>query len=60
MPSSYKINLSSLNQEGLQEIIEILEAVFQKYDVDFYVIGALAGKRYLVFERKNSNPGYQM
>jgi len=42
MASSYKIKLSNFNQEGLKEIIEILETVFQKFDVDFYVIGALA------------------
>lgn len=42
MSNSSKIKLSSLNQEGLQEVIEKLETVFKAYDVDFYVIGALA------------------
>lgn len=42
MASSYKIKLSNFNQEGLKDVIDILETVFQKFDVDFYVIGALA------------------
>jgi predicted nucleotidyltransferase len=47
MASSYKIKLSNFNQEGLKDVIEILETVFQKFDVDFYVIGALAKDMWL-------------
>jgi len=42
MPNSYKIKLPSFNQEGLKDVIQILETVFQKFDVSFYVIGTLA------------------
>lgn len=51
MASSYKIKLSSFNQEGLKEVIQILETVFQKFDVDFYVIGALAKDMWLSKEK---------
>lgn len=54
MASSYKIKLSSFNQEGLKDIIEILETVFQKFDVDFYVIGALAKDMWLSKEEIQS------
>ncbi|MDR8392234.1 hypothetical protein NC796_13860 [Aliifodinibius sp. S!AR15-10] len=50
MASSYKIKLSSFNQEGLKDVIEILETVFQKFNVDFYVIGALAKDMWLSTE----------
>jgi predicted nucleotidyltransferase len=42
MPNSYKLKLSSLNQDGLKEVIETLEVVFEAFKVDFYIIGALA------------------
>lgn len=42
MKSSYKIKLSGFSQEGLQNVIKMLETVFQQYGVDFYLIGALA------------------
>ncbi|PAU93702.1 hypothetical protein CK503_11160 [Aliifodinibius salipaludis] len=51
MASSYKIKLSSFNQEGLKDVIQILETVFQKFDVDFYVIGALAKDMWLSKEK---------
>ncbi len=54
MPSSYKIKLSSFNQEGLKDVIQILETVFQKFDVDFYVIGALAKDMWLSKEKVQS------
>ena len=54
MPGSYKIKLSSFNQEGLKDVIQILETVFQKFDVDFYVIGALAKDMWLSKEKVQS------
>lgn len=54
MPSSYKIKLSSFNQEGLKDVIQILETVFQKFDVDFYLIGALAKDMWLSKEKVQS------
>lgn len=54
MPGSYKIKLSSFNQEGLKHVIQILETVFQKFDVDFYVIGALAKDMWLSKEKVQS------
>lgn len=54
MPNSYKIKLSSFNQEGLKDVIQILETVFQKFDVDFYVIGALAKDMWLSKEEIQS------
>lgn len=42
MPGLSKLNLSSLDQEGLPKIFQTLEAVFAKHGVDFYIIGALA------------------
>ncbi|SMO37913.1 nucleotidyl transferase AbiEii/AbiGii toxin family protein [Fodinibius sediminis] len=54
MPNSYKIKLSSFNQEGLKDVIQILETVFQKFDVDFYLIGALAKDMWLSKEKVQS------
>jgi len=51
MVNSYKIKLSNFNQEGLKDVIEILETVFQKFNVDFYVIGALAKDMWLSKEK---------
>lgn len=54
MASSYRIKLSSFNQEGLEDVIQILEAVFQKFEVDFYIIGALAKDMWLSKEEIRS------
>lgn len=47
MGNSSRIKLSSLNQEGLPDVIQTLETVFQACEVDFYVIGALARDTWL-------------
>lgn len=43
MKNYLKINLNNLRQEGLKEILDTMEYVFQKEGVDFYyLIGAMA------------------
>jgi predicted nucleotidyltransferase len=51
MQNSYRIKLSSFNQEGLKDLLQILERVFHRFDVDFYVIGALAKDVWLSKEK---------
>ncbi|WP_205720231.1 nucleotidyl transferase AbiEii/AbiGii toxin family protein [Fodinibius halophilus] len=46
--------MSSFNHQGLEEVIQTLETVFQKFDVDFYIIGALAKDMWLAQEKIQS------
>ena len=54
MKKSSEINLRKFRQEGLKEILDIMESVFNKIGVDFYyLIGAVA--RDIWFEKEKIN-----
>lgn len=48
MKNSFKINIEQLRQEGLKELFEALERVFNALKIDFYLIGAIARDTWFV------------
>jgi predicted nucleotidyltransferase len=42
MSNSFKINLNSLRQEGMKEVLDAVETSCKDLNIDFYIIGAIA------------------